>query len=88
LVLFLIPLQFVHLFCNLSKCILLFFSCISTGMLCCVMWLTHPDAAPSSSKVVRSPSNLGKTCSRKSKFLNPAAKCNKQPIRPKSSASE
>ena len=29
LVLFLTPLQFVHLFCNLSKCILLFFSCIS-----------------------------------------------------------
>ena len=28
LVLFLTPLQFVHLFCNLSKCILLFFSCI------------------------------------------------------------
>jgi len=28
LVLFLIPLQFVYLFCNLSKCILLFFSCI------------------------------------------------------------
>ena len=27
LVLFLIPLQFVHLFCNQSKCILLFFSC-------------------------------------------------------------
>ena len=26
-VLFLNPLQFVHLFCNLSKCILLFFSC-------------------------------------------------------------
>ena len=30
LVLFLIHLQFVHLFCNLSKCILLFFSCISS----------------------------------------------------------
>ena len=29
LVLFLTPLQFVRLFCNLSKCILLFFSCIS-----------------------------------------------------------
>ena len=28
LVLFLTPLQFVHLFCNLSKCILLFFPCI------------------------------------------------------------
>ena len=28
LVLFLIPLQFVYLFCNSSKCILLFFSCI------------------------------------------------------------
>jgi hypothetical protein len=26
--LFLTPLQFVHLFCNLSKCILLFFSCV------------------------------------------------------------
>ena len=32
-VLFLIPLQFVHLFCNLSKCILLFFSCISSLLL-------------------------------------------------------
>jgi len=30
LVLFLIPLQFVYLFCNLPKCILLFFSCISS----------------------------------------------------------
>ena len=30
LVLFLTPLQFVHLFCNLSKCILLFFSCVSS----------------------------------------------------------
>jgi hypothetical protein len=30
LVLFLIPLQFVHLFCN---CILLFFSCISSLLL-------------------------------------------------------
>ena len=29
LALFLTPLQFVHLFCNLSQCILLFFSCIS-----------------------------------------------------------
>jgi len=29
LVLFLTPLQFVHLFCNLSKFILLFFSCVS-----------------------------------------------------------
>ena len=28
LVLFLAPLQFVHLFCNLSKSILLFFSCV------------------------------------------------------------
>jgi len=33
LVLFLIPLQFVHLFCNLSKCVLLFFSCISSLLL-------------------------------------------------------
>ena len=33
LVLFLIPLQFVHMFCNLSKCILLFFSCISSLLL-------------------------------------------------------
>jgi len=33
LVLFLIPLQFVHLFCNQSKCILLFFSCISSLLL-------------------------------------------------------
>jgi hypothetical protein len=30
-VVFLTPLQFVHLFCNLSKCVLLFFSCISSG---------------------------------------------------------
>jgi hypothetical protein len=28
--LFLAPLQFVYLFCNLSKCILLFFSCTSS----------------------------------------------------------
>ena len=33
LVLFLTPLQIVHLFCNLSKCILLFFSCISSLLL-------------------------------------------------------
>jgi len=33
LVLFLTHLQFVHLFCNLSKCILLFFSCISSLLL-------------------------------------------------------
>jgi hypothetical protein len=33
LVLFLTPLQFVHLFCNLSKCILSFFSCISSLLL-------------------------------------------------------
>ena len=33
LVLFLIPLQFMYLFCNLSKCILLFFSCISALLL-------------------------------------------------------
>ena len=33
LVLFLTPLQFVHLFCNLSSCILLFFSCISSLLL-------------------------------------------------------
>jgi hypothetical protein len=32
-VLFLIPLQFVHLFCNQSKFILLFFSCISSLLL-------------------------------------------------------
>jgi hypothetical protein len=32
-VLFLIPLQFAHLFCNQSKCILLFFSCISSLLL-------------------------------------------------------
>src|SRR5215469_1457554 len=31
--LFLIPLQFVYLFCNLSKCILLFFSCTSSLLL-------------------------------------------------------
>ena len=33
LVLFLTPSQFVHFFCNLSKCILLFFSCISSLLL-------------------------------------------------------
>ena len=33
LVLFLAPLHFVHLFCNLSNCILLFFSCISSLLL-------------------------------------------------------
>ena len=33
LVLFLSPLQLVHLFCNLSKCILLFFSCASSLLL-------------------------------------------------------
>ena len=33
LVLFLTHLQFVHLFCNLSKCILLFFSCILSLLL-------------------------------------------------------
>jgi hypothetical protein len=27
------PLQFVYLFCNLSKCILLFFSCTSSLLL-------------------------------------------------------
>jgi len=32
-VLFLTPLQFVHLFCNLSKCILMFFPCISSLLL-------------------------------------------------------
>jgi len=39
LVLFLIPLQFVHLFLNLSKCILLFFSCISSLLL---LFFWHP----------------------------------------------
>jgi hypothetical protein len=33
LVLFLTPLQFVYLFCNLSKCILLFLSYISSLLL-------------------------------------------------------
>ena len=33
LVIFLIPLQFVYLFCNLSECILLLFSCISSLLL-------------------------------------------------------
>jgi len=33
LVLLLISLQFVYLFCNLSECILLFFSCISSLLL-------------------------------------------------------
>ena len=37
LVLFLTSLQFVHLFCNLSKCILLFFSCI-TSLLLLFFW--------------------------------------------------
>jgi hypothetical protein len=37
LVLFLIPLQFVYLFCNLSKCILLFFSCISSLLLLVIL---------------------------------------------------
>jgi hypothetical protein len=32
-VLFLIPLQFVYLFCNLSEGIMLFFSCISSTLL-------------------------------------------------------
>jgi len=39
LVLFLIPLQFVHLFCNQSKCILLFFSYISSLLL---LFFWHP----------------------------------------------
>ena len=39
LVLFLIPLQFVHLFCNQSKCILLLFSCISSLLL---LFFWHP----------------------------------------------
>ena len=39
LVLFLIPLQVVHLFCNQSKCILLFFSCISSLLL---LFFWHP----------------------------------------------
>ena len=36
---FLTPFQFVHLFCNLSKCILLFFSCISSLLL---LFFWHP----------------------------------------------
>ena len=39
LVLFLIPLQFAHLFCSQSKCILLFFSCISSLLL---LFFWHP----------------------------------------------
>jgi len=39
LVLFLIPLQFLHLFCNQSICILLFFSCISSLLL---LFFWHP----------------------------------------------
>ena len=39
LMLFLILLQFVHLFCNQSKCILLFFSCISPLLL---LFFWHP----------------------------------------------
>ena len=46
LVLFLTPLQFVHLFCNLSKCILLFFSCILSLLLlffwCHLLWARNP----------------------------------------------
>ena len=41
LVLFLAPLQFVHLFCNLSKCVLLFFSCISSLLLLLVLNLQN-----------------------------------------------
>ena len=40
LLLFLTPLQSVHLFCNLSKCILLFFSCISSLLLLGTQWET------------------------------------------------
>jgi len=39
LALFLTPLQFAHLFCNLSKFILLFFSCISSLLL--LFFYTH-----------------------------------------------
>jgi len=45
LVLFLTLLQFVHLFCNLSKCILLFFSCISSLML--LFFWRHLPNSPS-----------------------------------------
>jgi hypothetical protein len=41
-VLFLISLQFVHLFCNQSKCILLFFSCISSLLLLFFWFPTNP----------------------------------------------
>ena len=41
LVLFLTPLQFVHLFYNLSKCILLSFSCISS-LLLLLFWRSLP----------------------------------------------
>jgi len=44
LVLFLIRLQFVHLFCNQSKCILLFFSCISS-LLLLFIWLLFPHCS-------------------------------------------
>jgi len=39
LVLFVIPLQFMYLFCNLSRCILLLFSCISSLLL---LFSWHP----------------------------------------------
>jgi hypothetical protein len=35
LMLFLAPLKYVHLFCNLSKCVLLFFSCTVFHLCCC-----------------------------------------------------
>ena len=42
------PLQFVHLFCNLSKCILLFFSCISS-LLLLFFWI-HDNISLNSSQ--------------------------------------
>ena len=45
-VLFLTAVQYVHLFCNLSKCILLFFSCISSLLLLFfwphLLWACNP----------------------------------------------
>jgi hypothetical protein len=54
LVLFIIPLQFVHLFCNLSKCILLFFSCTSSLLLASLCTISSHDYA----KIIRNSSNV------------------------------
>jgi hypothetical protein len=53
LVLFLILLQFVHLFCNQSKCILLFFSCISSLLLLFFCNLLHFKTLKSHTKTLK-----------------------------------